>query len=360
MPYPPRIRPQIADALSKLFAPDELRTLALRSCGIDVIRFAPIGAFGVTEQFYSNVAERLDERDLIADLIVASLGERPRSRELQDLATNLGLSAASHVVRKGERSTADGWNLEKAVREFEQHVDAAKLLGRLALAEQRTGSIEYAVRGNRAGFGTGFLIGADKVLTNWHVAESISNGTIAPSAVRFRLGLRKDLSGRQFDGVTVALAGSWLGANARYARYDIEDGQPEPEADELDFAVLNLADPIGAQKVDGATLPASEPRGWFKLSESQPPPPANEPIFVLGHPVDRPLTVSLGNISEHAASGLRIRHNAWTLKGSSGSPVLDADGNLIALHHASEPTASNRARYNQAIPMTLIAGRLNV
>jgi V8-like Glu-specific endopeptidase len=74
---------------------------------------------------------------------------------------------------------------------------------------------------------------------------------------------------------------------------------------------------------------------------------------VLGHPDREPMAISMGRVLDHAANGVRLRHDAYTLGGSSGSPVFDANFQLVALHHAGDP-AAGPAQYNQAIPMTLI------
>ena len=48
-----------------------------------------------------------------------------------------------------------------------------------------------------------------------------------------------------------------------------------------------------------------------------------------------------------------MRYDVTTASGSSGSPCLPFDLDIIGLHHAAEP-ASN-PRYNQAIPLWAIA-----
>jgi hypothetical protein len=64
-------------------------------------------------------------------------------------------------------------------------------------------------------------------------------------------------------------------------------------------------------------------------------PSIGEPVFVVGHPHSRSQQVSFGTV---LADGLEIsgrpslEYSAQTWWGSSGSPVLDADGRAIAIH----------------------------
>jgi V8-like Glu-specific endopeptidase len=53
------------------------------------------------------------------------------------------------------------------------------------------------------------------------------------------------------------------------------------------------------------------------------------------------------------ANGTRVRYATNTLGGSSGSPVLDMDCRLIALHHYGDKAYQHPA-YNQGIPIEAI------
>jgi hypothetical protein len=53
----------------------------------------------------------------------------------------------------------------------------------------------------------------------------------------------------------------------------------------------------------------------------------------------------------------RVRYRTNTEPGSSGSPCLSPDFELLALHHSGDPDfdPSHKPEYNQGIPMDLIA-----
>jgi hypothetical protein len=51
-----------------------------------------------------------------------------------------------------------------------------------------------------------------------------------------------------------------------------------------------------------------------------------------------------------------VRYRTNTEGGSSGSPVFDQNWQLVALHHAGDP--SWVAKYNEGIPISLILAQL--
>ena len=57
-------------------------------------------------------------------------------------------------------------------------------------------------------------------------------------------------------------------------------------------------------------------------------------------------------------SGTRLRYDADTLNGSSGSGVFNQRLELAALHHAGDPASKIRAQYNQGIPIGAIVTML--
>ena len=60
-----------------------------------------------------------------------------------------------------------------------------------------------------------------------------------------------------------------------------------------------------------------------------------------------------------AANVLRLRHDARSLGGSSGSPCFDSTLEVMALHHAGDPLHSELCGdFNQGIPMGRIVADL--
>lgn len=347
MPQQPAIIPAINRALLTAFEFDELETLVAETVNLDVTPLKPM-AGGNVRQYFRNVTDYLDDRDLLSEVVVAARKERPRSVDLMKAAESLAVSAAGRVLVNGQSLA-----LEAAVRDVVQRVDVLQLRNSIGLAEQQIGSVQT----NDKGFGTAFLIAPDRVMTNWHVAEVINNGTVSPSAVEILFDFKKDAIGTTLPGVRVKLAAAdWLIHHRPYALYDTE---PPPQADpslgELDYAIIRLERSFGEEDMATPIFANDTRRGWFDLADHRQPPAAGEPVYLIGHPDGDPLTASMGSVVGHVGQGRRVRHDAFSQGGSSGSPLFNGNGELIGLHHGTDPMTGDRARFNQAVPMSLVA-----
>lgn len=91
-------------------------------------------------------------------------------------------------------------------------------------------------------------------------------------------------------------------------------------------------------------------------------------LWVYQHPQDlpsrrlQPMKLSNGVVKGWVGKGIRLRHDARTLPGSSGSLCCDSELRVIALHHAGDPQdwPDYRGSYNQAIPIERIVADLIV
>lgn len=152
-------------------------------------------------------------------------------------------------------------------------------------------------------YGTGFRIGPDLLLTNWHVLHRISDGTCA-TAVTAEFGYEDDGSGGALAPVTVPC--------------------------EITSIVTSRAD-------DWAVIRAKQPLSdsWPIINLSQAVAPAlNSATYIIQHP--RGERKRLGFVRNQVSSfDDRVVHYLTdTQVGSSGAPVLNQFGQLIALHHA--------------------------
>lgn len=224
-----------------------------------------------------------------------------------------------------------------------------------------------AIQNNDKGIGTGFLIGPDLVLTNFHVVEEyLAEGPLHDKGLvcRFDYVVLGDVLQR---GIRVGLAPRWCIAHRRYSQADLANGASTWGADELDYAILALERPFGNE----AGPDDDEPRGWIELGRLGKIGEVEDPVFVVQH--SQPVTLGPqqrmemtdGAILSLEGHGMRLRHSANTYKGASGSMCLDVHFSPIALHHAAQPDDERppdwpayRGEYNQAIPLHLIAGDL--
>ncbi|TDR45064.1 trypsin-like peptidase [Tahibacter aquaticus] len=241
-------------------------------------------------------------------------------------------------------------------------VSAARLRNQSSQVESRVCLIYYPDRDGGVVQGTGFLIGPDLVMTNYHVIEDALVRQLAGAAVKVRFGYTAEAPTLVEDsGADLNLADEkWLCASQRYADSDKTGQPPFAQPHELDYAVLKLAAQPGHDPVDIAPSHASL-RGWFRLDACNTEAHAQKPIRIFQHPLGDPIKVSSGvvlKLPDNADCAFRLRHSASTDYGSSGSPCLDELNTcLLALHHAGDPS-SEFARYNQAIPIPLIAADL--
>lgn len=290
-----------------------------------------------------------EARGQIADLIVAARNERPGNQKLEQFAAAVGLSSAVAVPR---------WSLEKIVGSNTTFLDVAKWRTALVRAEWRVCRVDRA----GAGVGTGFLVGPDLLLTNHHVVEQLLDMPSDAARWSCRFDHKLSESGSVvLQGRVVALAADWC---VDFSPYSPVDSEPDPKSGEpsdeqLDFALVRLAEPVGAQPAGRAA--AGEPRGWMEFSGVAIDYRRERAVAILQHPMGQPMKLALGtgqHITLNRAAN-RIRYTVPTEPGSSGSPVFDGDWNLIALHHSGDPRTVNPA-YNEGIPIGKIALRPKV
>lgn len=278
----------------------------------------------------------------------------PGNALLAELILSDGLSSAAGLARPSGTESA----LQRLVREDSDFVDVPAFLARLTALEGQTCRIEMTgatTGGAPRALGTGFLVGPDLVMTNQHVVAAFDG---ARAACRF--DYLTDAGGVEVRaGRLVGLAGDWLVASRPPDPSDESlDDNDLPAPENLDFALIRLAERLGEAPRQGAEGPENPARGWLAID------PAREAqegadLFVLQHPEGAPLKLGVGRLTSVRGGGLRWRHDVATEGGSSGSPVLDRGLALIGLHHAGDPNFFRTAQFNQAVPMARIIGWLD-
>ena len=303
--------------------------------------------------FYGAVGDLIawtERRGKTLELVALVCAERPGNETVQQVGRALGISSADarqkyDLTQKPPEKPA----LEALVARQSRFVDYGRFLSRFRALGHRICRVETPQM-----LGTGFLIGPDRVLTNFHVIEADEkSNTIAQTACRFDYYEDGDAAaaGRAPSGPTACrLASGQPLATSRYSESDTS-GQGEPTADELDYALLQLADRIGERPTgDG------DQRGWFSLQTERPLLALHDFAIVPQHPEGRRLEVALGTVLNFSSLGTRVRYDTSTSVGSSGAPCLTVDLEIFGLHHARDP--STNPQFNQAIPLDLIAADL--
>jgi hypothetical protein len=89
-------------------------------------------------------------------------------------------------------------------------------------------------------------------------------------------------------------------------------------------------------------------------------PKPDRSVIIVQHPAGDPLKLAIGPFVHEDPPGVRVAYRANTLKGSSGSPVLDANLHLVALHNGGDAIYADMAveRANHGVPYAAIQARI--
>ncbi|MBP0633071.1 serine protease [Cupriavidus sp. AcVe19-1a] len=278
------------------------------------------------------LVETWNARGHIADLVGGLQRLAPRSADLNRLQRDLFVTSAADLDRV---------ELQGFVQSFIGPAPAAAWLDKLGRRMRAVCRIEFGGQ-ERAGVGTGFLVGADAVLTANHVVEMIERQPLLADDAICRFGCLNDMDK---PGVAVRLRRPKYSDSAKPPGADeLFPGGAEPNAEQLDYTLLRLGRDFDAEPFEIAKVA----------------PAVNDPIVVLQHPKRAPLRIALGRISGFNASTTRLRHSAATEQGSSGAPCLNQDLEVIALHNAARYAVGQAlAMYNTAVPISRIAAALS-
>ena len=254
-----------------------------------------------------------------------------------------------------EPVVGDQSELELIVNSEDNFIDIDMLAGAIYTA-QAVGRIELPK--GRA-HGTGFLIGPDLMLTNYHVFKN--KEMLASAVVRFDYHANAD------------------GATTQGRVYEFQPdfyvGSPDKE---LDFALVKLkGEPLADRKLQPGDedlgylelLRRGRHRGYLLLAPRQIV--EHERVNIIQHPNGNPQKVVLTqNYVLANMSADRVHYLADTLPGSSGSPVLNRYWEVIALHHsggAHPPQKANNNlqkvlkglyKFNEGIPIRAILPKI--
>jgi hypothetical protein len=336
---------QINDAIVDSFAPAELGNALRYKWGVILRNYV-----NTQQGFYDVVADLIawtDRRGKTRELAALTYAERPGNPTVQQMAGALGLALAD-VEQKYNLTKPQPPKppLEAMVARQSHFVDYNKFLSRFQSLGSRICKIETPTK-----LGTGFLVGADLVLTNYHVIDEIKAPDDA-KRILCQFDFHDDDSevaaaANKTNGVTLCrLSSEGIIAKSPYSDSDIS-GVGEPEANEFDYALLRLAEKIG-----DAPAPPGSTRGWFDLLADRPLLAVRDYVVIPQHARGRPLEVAWGAVLGFSSLGTRVRYDTSTDCGSSGSPCFTVDLNIFGLHHATDP--KKIPQYNQAIPLDMI------
>jgi V8-like Glu-specific endopeptidase len=310
-PYPWKLK--IASDLHRLlvdtyFEPVEIRDVINRSKVTDPSRIAfGRGAYQIWVDALDRIGAEGTVRDLLAYFVATGAPKKLRTfsneilteKEPPASAEPTG-GAAGSMVPDASRDEAllMGDDLSESVGAIPPLMKAIE-----SVMKWRRSVCRVLVTAKTGGsyFGTGTLISNGYVLTNHHVLHPDGS---AASAVRVEFDYEDDDKGQ-------AIASKFFDADPG----TIKASQPD------DWGVIKVANPPNdVTPLDLATLV-----GTAK---------APQRAFILQHPRGNRKRLAFVRNTISSVEARKVFYLTDTEPGSSGSPVFDANGNIIALHRA--------------------------
>ena len=339
----------LVDALSKAYKPNRFDQLLLGRLNKDreLISMGP----SFIDILYA-VVDLANREGWVLPLLDAARASNPN---------NPHLIAFEAALDRGVIPAAEKPQFEKIVKDRYGWDDVDSFHKKLGMLASWVCAFEIPGSG-----GTGVLVGPDLVLTNYHVIESLLpvSGQVSPANVNCRFDYKALPDGSGVNpGRAVSLAEGldWDVLHSPYSVADTQTHGGQWSPGELDFALVRVAENVGEQPIGDNPEPQAPIRGWLRLPGAPSDLVTDDVLVILQHPQDleaagaqlQPMKLALGTVMGFVGNGLRVRHNARTLPGSSGSPIFNAKLEITALHHAGEP--NNRldytGEYNQGIPL---------
>lgn len=349
----------LAELFAKTLAPGNLAWLGSAVLGIDILRENG-NKVGNVHELSALLVSLLHECDAIVDA-VALLQRESRH--------NGYLSMSMAEILRGERLNSA--NLQALISRYEPFFNSAEF--RLMLP--RVCSTVCAVARENRIEGSGFLIGPDLVMTNFHVVLPFldvsdggkvitqrGDGTKLKCVFDYQFEpppvLRDDAAGDARAVLVVPAAEKWLVHARVQLPHDGTDQSPAQVDKEYDYAVIRLAKAVGQRpaRVSGGAI-----RGWLLLPKDRCDFTSERRIVVFQHPAGAAQQMDIGQLVQLDPTTTRVWYSVSTAKGSSGGAAVDLNGELLALHNAEVvrplgPAALvGSGRVNQGIRIDLIA-----
>ena len=302
------------------------------------------------------------------ELINALVAERPKNEKLLQIAYDLGISI--NLYDDTSQAKLGQAGLQTLVN-ADPLFNPSEILQGISKNKRCVCRIQVNHNGG-VNYGTGFLVGPDLLLSNYHVFERvIDNAAAAIQAVTCKFDYEVAPNGTTLNpGIDIGLAAG--NPILAFSKYDIGDTTGAANIDDivwpgdkLDYALVKLERGIGEEAFGpkGPDVMMTNPeqkRGWISPSQNAPDLSKGKHMFIFQHPKKQPMKIAIGlsKVEGCDKNGNRVRYLVNTDNGSSGSPCFDHKFNWSALHNMGDPDWHNP--YNQGIPAVKIVADLKL
>jgi V8-like Glu-specific endopeptidase len=237
-------------------------------------------------------------RGRLTELVIGAVAVNPGATPLKAVADQFQFVADA----PGE--------VERIVLKDVPFENVAQWLDTLSRQRRAVCRIEQQPPPDRSGYGTGFLVADDVVMTNYHVVAPFMAGGSENVVLRF--DYETDV-----DGVAVS--------QGRSCKLASEWQLIDSPVRDLDFALVRLTEPAAEDTVLGGK------RGMLRPTRKLPG--AGRPLIILQHPAAEPLKLAIGSVVDPDVASNRVSYTVNTEPGSSGSPCFNVGLDLVAIHH---------------------------
>ena len=302
----------------------------------------------------------------VSDFLLALMAERPGKDSLVSFIATFQLSH-NNIYDQADNQIIDRGGLEGLVSNdpmLDGIAFASGLLNRMRCVCR----IETVNQDGNPLFGTGFLVGPDLVMTNYHVVEAVIKNSALMATLTFKFDYFIKPDGSINTGFDVSLANNGILSHSPYGPFDVagsDNVNVDWPDDQFDYALLRINRELGDEtfgiNAEHATVTDDNKRGWIKAATN-----ANTflrqggDIIIVQHPDKQPIKVAIGfgKVTGCDQNDRRVRYSVNTLGGSSGSPCFNKTLQWTALHNMGD-TNWLAPSYNQGIPVERILQHLS-
>jgi hypothetical protein len=290
----------------------------------------------------------------------------PMVRELlQDALPKSQVAHGLREILRGKRVDPDGGSYQAFMRDNEALLNSLSF--EEAFARTRRTVCAIGLGGDIGDLvGSGFLIGPDEVLTNYHVIERAVqwvDGTCQQLLPGDQVFCYFDYHARPIPAVPPPRGTLNVASGARdwllYARDKLtNDGRHTCAilpSREYDYAVIKLSRRVG--DLPGRTS-GGEPRGWLMLQPTPVDVVTKRRVMLFQHPAREPQLWDFGDFHQEDPTRTRVWYQVTAAHGSSGGATVESDGRLFALHNAEVDQPALGIPLNQGVRIDCIADDL--